>query len=770
MTTLSKTTRVPARQRGDEWASGAVAGKATRRRFRGRPAALFAAGLAVIALLAGCQAATVKEPETRPAVQNEQGAAKPAAPAARLSGPVGPEAEQGQAADAPKAKPMVERGTGVFLAPAAKDQVREVAGGDITLNFVGAETAEVVRSVLGDILHLNYAIDPAIKGAMTLQTSQPLARQSVLAALEGALRLNGIAIVKDAAQFHHVVPREKASTLGAPVSVSDNRSMPGPGFSIRIVPLRYISAAEMENVLTPLAPKGSILLADKARNLLMLAAPQQELAELEKTIELFDVDWLNGMSFAITPLEFADPETVVKELEAIIASDTSGPLADILRFVPVKRLNSVLVISSQPKYMDRAQDLVAKLDRGGDGNTSQIFVYYVQNGSASELAATLGGIFGISETSAAKGQQRNSVAPMLAAERMDIARPAPKANTVTSSDPQAPASAAANGTQSPAGTGAAARKDQAPTVFGAMPKPEGEANSIRIMAAPAQNAILIWATPSDHRMIRNVLTKLDMLPLQVFIQATIAEVTLNDELSYGVQWFFQQNKSAIGLTTGKSSTVVPTFPGFSYVFAGVDVQAVVQALESVTDVKVISAPTLMVLDNQTATLQVGDQVPVLKQEIQQTANPQAPIVNSIELQDTGVILQITPHVNVSGLIMMDIDQQASRVAKTTTSGIDSPTIQQRRITTTVAVQSGDSVALGGLIQDSDEQTASGVPGLRSIPVLGNLFGSKSRTKKRTELLMLLTPKSVASREEAQAVTDELRKRLKTVVPLGGRIE
>jgi general secretion pathway protein D len=260
-------------------------------------------------------------------------------------------------------------------------------------------------------------------------------------------------------------------------------------------------------------------------------------------------------------------------------------------------------------------------------------------------------------------------------------------------------------------------------------------------------------------MIEGALKRLDILPLQVLIEATIAEVTLNDQLNYGLQWFFQNGNHSLSLSRAATGQVLPIFPGFDYLFASPNARVVLNLLSEVTTVNVLSAPQLMVLDHQTATLQVGDEVPIAVQQARSVTNPDAPIVNSISLRDTGVILKVTPRVNASGMTILEVEQEVSDVARTTTSSIDSPTIQQRRIRSVVSVADGESVALGGLIRDNHSTSKEGIPYLSSIPVVGALFSGNTRTKNRTELLILMTPRVVRNPTDARSVTDELRRRL-----------
>lgn len=313
----------------------------------------------------------------------------------------------------------------------------------------------------------------------------------------------------------------------------------------------------------------------------------------------------------------------------------------------------------------------------------------------------------------------------------------------------------------PAPTGAAPLRPQ--PSGGAIQGFRQSETGLRVIADESNNALVILASEKQHRLIRRALRDLDVPPLQVLIEATIAEVTLNNELRFGLQWFFNSRNSEFTLSNFTTGAVSPVFPGFSYVLDNSnDVRLVLDALEGVTDVRVVSSPQLMVLNNQTAFLQVGDQVPVATRSAQSTIDPAAPIVSTIEFKDTGVILQVTPRVNAGGLVILDIEQEVSSVVRTTTSGIDSPTIQRRRIASTIAVHSGETIALGGLIQESVQTTTNGIPYISRIPLIGNLFKTTKKTNVRTELLILITPRVVANFEEARLVTQELRDKLKNL--------
>ena len=267
---------------------------------------------------------------------------------------------------------------------------------------------------------------------------------------------------------------------------------------------------------------------------------------------------------------------------------------------------------------------------------------------------------------------------------------------------------------------------------------------------------MILATPEEYGVIQSALEQIDQSPVQVMIEATLAEVTLTNNLRYGVNWFLERGSNSYTFSSAEDGSVSPSLPGFSYLYTGSDSNsAVLNALSSITDVKVISSPKLMVLNNQTATLQVGDQVPVAVQSSQGTGDSNAPLVNTIQFRDTGVILDITPRINEGGLIILDINQEFSEVAETVSSGIDSPTIQQRRIASTIAVKNGESIALGGLIRETSTVSKSGLPVLMNIPVLGNVFSTSTDVARRTELIILITPRVLRDPRDSVLIVDSL---------------
>ncbi len=283
----------------------------------------------------------------------------------------------------------IYRGTGsvIGVTPPSQEPTAEDGGNnDITLNFVNADVRDVAKAILGDFLKLNYAVGANVQGTVTIQTSRPLARDKVLPVLEQSLRLNGMALVK-ADQIYKVVPLADAPRESGATPIPTHGGLE-PGYGVSIVPMKYVSAQEMQRLLEPLAPAQGMLHTDSVRNVLIIQGTEQERATMLDNIALFDVNWLAGMSFALYTPKYTDAQDLAKELDQIVGG-RNGPLAGVVRFVPIMRLNSVLAISPQAKYLEQLQRWVQRLDRPGQGTDRRIFVYHVQNGRASDLARVL---------------------------------------------------------------------------------------------------------------------------------------------------------------------------------------------------------------------------------------------------------------------------------------------------------------------------------------------------------------------------------------------
>ena len=523
-----------------------------------------------------------------------------------------------------------------------------------------------------------------------------------------------------------------------------------PGLATEAVPLRYVSAGEMERVLKSVAPQIVIVRVDSARNLLLVSGSSNELASVRETIAAFDVDWMRGMSFALLPVESSDPDAIAQELDTIFANDKESPSAGMVRFVPNARLRSILVISSRPDYLQKADVWLHRIDMAGLASEAVVNVYHVQNRPVAELASLLRKVYKAQAGQAAAASARTRDSGQAAAGASDAVA-GPVVQPVGSGSP-ALAPLAQSGP--PAGNGEEDDQQDKPTAA------TSEAgNAVSIVSDEGNNALVITATGKEYKRIRQILSRIDVAPNQLLVEATIAEVTLNDQLKFGLRWFFRNEGSRFTLTDNEAGVVASAFPGFSYFLNISNVKVALDALSGITDVNIVSSPSLMVLDNKRAQLQIGAEVPIATQSAQSVLTPGAPIVNSIAFRSTGVILGLTPRLSDNGRVLLEIEQEVSDVVPTTSSKLDSPTIQQRRVRTTVAVADGQSIVLAGMMQDRSTLSRTKAPLVGDIPVVGNLFKQKDDEIKRTELLIAITPHIVRDSGQIRGIAEEFRDRM-----------
>ena len=615
----------------------------------------------------------------------------------------------------------------------------------VQLNFEQAEIRDVVKVILGDIIGRSYTVDSDVQGQVTLSTSAPMSEGDLLAVLETVLRANGATLVESSPDTFRVMPVDAAIGRSQVVPLGGRPVQVRPGYGITIVPLRNISATSAAQFIQPLVASPEDIRIDPGRNAILFSGTGIERQNVVETLADLDVDWMAGKAIGLFPLERANVEAVIPELQAIFAPfDPTGAEPSLIRFLPLARLNAVLAIAGDPDQIREVGSWVARLDRG-QAVGSQFYVYNLKHGAAEDVAKLLNEAF-------SEGPASDS-GPSLAA-----------------------ASAALGATAGGEDGGEALDSDGFGATPGAPPAGASESTTlsgpVKVVASKANNSLLIRATPEEYDRIEATLARLDTAPWQVLIEATIAEVTLNNTLRYGVQYFLEQGSFAGGFTRSAAANLVGPLlaPGFSFLFTPGSSQITIDALSRLTDVKVLSAPSVVVQDNSEAVLNVGQEVPVQTQQ-QQSLQGDANILNSIEYRDTGVILQVRPRINSNQAVSLEIAQEVSRCDNCEVANNLNPTFTQRKITSRVNVQSGQTVVLGGLIQDSEERGRDRIPILGEIPVVGNLFGTTSNVSIRTELIVFITPRVIRNPEDARDVSEELRSRLRSLrqsedLPLG----
>jgi general secretion pathway protein D len=699
------------------------------------------------------------------------------------------------------AKPQVYSGVTLAAIEGSRSQPGTNGGEGYELNFENTPIASVAKVVLGDILGTGYTIDPRVQGTVSLASGRPVPKSDLLFVLENALRLSGVVLVKDV-QGYRLIPLGDAVGAG---NLDSAEARAEPGYGISVVPLRYVSAATLIKLLDSFATKPGTVRADTTRNLLLIQGSGAERRASIETVLGFDVDWMRGQSVGIFPIHYSNPEPVIAELEKILDSGDGGLGQNVVKFQVIARLNAVMVVSRKPDMLRAAETWIKRLDNA-DMSRLGVHVYRAKYGEARQLARVLNDVFG-NGSSGSFDTPANQVAPRgglgtsASADRLS-----PAGGGQAGSTTQSGATTGGGGFGSGFGAsgfgGSSTAGNRGGAASGAAAAPGANANAVegrgaggpggggnqpvlegvRITADTTSNALLIYASAENYQIIERTLVQLDRPQMQVAIDATVAEVTLNDNLSYGVQYFLQSQAGGIPGSISNIPTSPPgvastnaaglvgaalnrAFPGFNFLIGSEAApNLILDALHAVTTTKVLSNPSLVVIDNQVATLMVGSDVPISTgtANVLTTSNT---IVNTIDYRTVGIILRVVPRINANGNVRLDIEQEISQVQNSTSSSTPNltPTVSQRKVKSSIAIASGQTVLLAGLIQEQQDLTRGGIPLLDQIPILGDAFSHQNKNITRTELIVFIRPQIIRDSTDAHFVAEELRTKLRGTI-------
>ena len=695
--------------------------------------------------------------------------------------------QQANAAEAnvgQRSRPVMFEGTEV--SDVAETRPQPVATGNgFELNFENTPVATVAKVVLGDILQTGFTIDPRVQGTVSLVSVRPVAKSDIVFVLENALRLSGIVLVRDTAGYR-LTPLGDAVGAGR---VDAAASSPEPGYGVSVVPLQYVSAQTLLKLMDSFATKAGMVRADTTRNLLLIQGSGAERRTAVDTALSFDLDWMRGQSIGIFPIVNSGPEPVIADLEKIVDSGDNGLSQNLIKFQAVSRLNAILVVSKKPGLLHTAATWIKRLDHADTARTS-VHVYRVKYGEARQIARVLTEMFIGGSSSGLLDSPDSQIAPgsgtyaTASADRLSLNNNSPsstssngfgsrmQSGTNGTSGFGAQTAAAPGGAN--ANTSDAGSLDSRGAGSGGQPMLKG----VRITADTVNNSLLIYADQENFRIIEATLQQVDQPQLQVAIDATIAEITLTDELSYGVQSYLTSHNLGLrpdqGSILNTQSTTAPVaaaagtvadafinraFPGFNFLI-GSEAQpsAILDALHTVTAVKVLSNPSLVVVNNQAATLQVGDSVPVStgSATVLTTNNT---VVNTIDYRNTGIILRVSPRINVNGNVRLDVEQEISNVSAATAASL-TPTVSERKVKSSISVATGQTVLLAGLISEQHNNQRNGIPLLDQIQGLGDAFSHQDNKATRTELIIFIRPQIIRDSMDAHFVAEELRSKLR----------
>jgi len=635
-------------------------------------------------------------------------------------------------------------------------------GDGYNLNFESAPISDVAKSVLGDTLGLGYVIDPRAQGSISLSSERPVPRKDMLFILESAMHANNLIMVREG-PVYRIAPAVDAG--GGRVDRSDSAGGVEPGYGMTVIPLRYVSGTTALKLLEGFAAKPGAVRTDPSGQLLLVLGSGSERQSALDVVRSFDVDWLQGQSVGMYPVRNSAPEPIVTELEKIMDSGESGLGHGLVKFDAVARLNSILVVASKPELLRAASRWISQLDEPSAASAT-VKVYKVQYGDAKQIAQLLAQIFA---TSGGAGSAASEIAPssgtkpLTPNDRLTGGRPASASDANASQPASTPGSAAAQFGALPVAT---LNSELSALGQGGGP----QLPNVRITADAVNNAVLVYARADEYKIVERALIQLDRPRLQVAIEVTIAEVTLNDQLNYGVQFWLKGgavSNTVTGVIPSVANNLVsnPVGPGLT---GGLNVvvgnaltpRVVINALHQITDVRILSNPSLVVVDNGDATLEVGNQIPISTGSATVLSANNA-VVNTVDYKNTGIIMHVQPRVNSNGSVLLNIDQEISAVPLESNSSTSlTPTITQRKVSSQISVVSGQTVLLAGLIQDQQEKTRGGVPGLNQIPYIGAAFGTSGKSDERTELIIFIKPQIIRDGVDASMVAEELRSKMR----------
>jgi general secretion pathway protein D len=648
----------------------------------------------------------------------------------------------------------------------------------VELNFENTPVSTIAKVILGDVLKVGYVVDSRVQGNLSLSSGRPVPKSKLLFVLETALRAGNLALVRDGAGYM-VTPASEAVGSG-----NVDAGSAEPGYGVTIMPLRYVSAQNVSKLLEGFSVRAGSIRFDPSGNILVVTGSAPERRSVLDTVANFDMDWMRGQSVGIFPVQNTAPEPVIVELEKIFDTAEGGRGQGLTKFQPIARMNAILAVTKKPEALQMVAAWIRRLD-GSVTAAVGVKVYQVRYGDARNLAQLLNQIFGGTsngggglDSAASQVAPSSGVATISPVDRLT-------GGGQTTLQPQQPMQGQTGTPSSP--YGALRPQTGAPTVGGDSATTGSRTSQsafapsalpgVRITADPVNNSVLIYASQENYRIIERALQQLDRPQKQVAVDLTIAEVTLNDTLNYGVQFFLKS--SDIGLkpdsgsiiNTAASAVIAQAFPGFNFL-AGSAMQPrlIINALHQYTDVKVLSNPSLVVVDNQPATLQVGDQVPVTTgtATVLSTNNT---VVSTVDYKNTGIILRVVPRINSNNTVVLDVEQEISNVADNGQANTLTPTLSQRRVKSTIMVTSGQTVLLAGLINDNQNRNRGGIPVLDQIPVIGDAFGQNHKSAVRTELIIFIRPQVIHDAVDASLIAEELRSKLRgskvpTVAPPG----
>ncbi|MBN2333122.1 MAG: type II secretion system secretin GspD [Deltaproteobacteria bacterium] len=623
----------------------------------------------------------------------------------------------------------------------------------VAFHFDSADLLDVVRMFM-ELLDCDYLLHPEVGGKVTMEFEEELDGEGLLDLFRGVLRTQGAAIIEQDKVLEILPLSSVPGAIDSQGLVLDAGAGPVRGQAIKAFHLSFISPLELTKVITPFLSKGALVNAHEGSGILLVSDYPHSLAKISRLVELFDVSAFAGLQMKMYQLQHVEAEAMAQELDGLaksvgLSAEQQKSANGALSFLPFPRLNLLLALSRNGQLMEFADLWISELDRElalpiKEEKHEGVFVYYVQNGVAANIIEVLQGLFGEGNTEAAEQAKKDKAEVPQGVKRL-----------TSGLEKEAP------------------QKVPPEAVSGTLDGP------VNFVVDETTNAILVRSLGSDYRKILPVIKKLDLFPRQVLIETTIAEVLLDESTKLGIEWQYLANgllgtsatgtvslDSGLGVISGSGTSLIGS--GFSYLVSNTGrFTAMVRALADQNRVNVLSSPHVLASDNQPARIDIGEEVPIVTSEYRtnEATSTATTVDKTIQYRDTGIILEVTPHINENGMVRMEIRQEVSELSDKTVEGVNSPIFRKRVATTTLAVKDQQTIVIGGLISQSKSKTASGLPGLRRIPGLKYLFGYEGKAYESAELMIFITPHVISSEDDSTFVSKNFITRLEKIKDL-----
>ncbi|MBF0573791.1 MAG: type II secretion system secretin GspD [Desulfamplus sp.] len=606
----------------------------------------------------------------------------------------------------------------------------------VELAFDNADIFEVLDATLFELFKINYIIDPQVKAKVSFHFSGNYTRDEFIQLLNDILQLSNLSITQGPGDMFKVVRKNESAGLTSE-EVYEDVLPDASGDISRLIRLKYLDASSILKSIQTFTSKGASISIDTMNNSVIVTDTLENVEKVINVLAMMDVPYFMDISWRIFPVKEVDAKDIVQNITKLIKSAglyyRQGALKGGYEVLSLDSINAVLVATRWPEILDLVDKWISAMDYlGEDASGTGVFVYFVENGTAIEMADILRQLYGAKSSSSSSSSQKTQIVKPTESPDKNKNRDTSKSSKTSSFS-------------------------------------SGElAGDVEIIPDETNNAIIFRASQRDYKIIKNVLKELDVTPRQVLINVVIAEVTLTDKTQYGVQWLLNNSMGNYqgqgGLDVAKSTRainqVLGTASNISYgIYNSKDIlKGLVTALGSDSRVNILSSPNIMAVDNKEAMIEVGEDVPSITGSV---TDINGGITSSVQYKKTGIILTVTPHINSSGLVKMELSQEVSEKGNYD-EALGNYSILTRKAETSLVVNDQQTILLGGLMRSNMTKSDAGVPVLKNIPVLGYLFKSKTDESTKTELIFLLTPHVVDSREAADRVTKEFAAKIESI--------